>query len=101
MVAATLSQERQETRGMLGAITVWPEVADVRTYERTVCPVFETKSSSNSSRTIRRLPNAPRTDRRRSPCDMRRVHPRAILARAARTCRGREREEDERSSRAG
>lgn len=36
MTAATLSRERQETRGMLGAITAWPEVADVvRTYVRT------------------------------------------------------------------
>lgn len=48
--AAASRWKRQETRGMLGAIAAWPEVADVRMYERTVCPVFETKSSSNSGR---------------------------------------------------
>lgn len=69
-----------------------------RTYVRTVCPVFETKSSSNPRpfdlAATTRLPNALRTDDDR-PCDVRRVHPRAIFARAARTCRARERKEED------
>ena len=78
-------------RGMLDAIAAWSEVADVCMYERTVCPVFETKSSSNPGRSIRRrhcyrMRRAP-TPTVVGPRDVRRVHPRAILVHAARTCR--------------
>lgn len=94
VTAATLSRERQEMRGMLGAIAVWPEVADVCTYVRTYgLSGFRDKEFVEPwpfDPAAARLPNAPRTDRRR--CDVRHVHPRAILARAARTCRARERE---------
>lgn len=49
VAAATLLWERQETRGMFAIACArcgkrWP------CHERTVCPVFETKSSSNPGR---------------------------------------------------